>query len=194
MNLVVHDNLFSPELVRAAREQWPAASWKGWVAYDPQTQCKRASDLQTPIPPACGVLLAALASLQVAQWFGGDLIPDLSLHGAGLHEMPTGPGLRLHLDSDTHARLGVERVLSAVLWIHDEWRAAWGGELVLDGGATIRPTPGRVVVFDCRNELHHVEPVTCPADVSRRSLAMFFYSPQVGNNQRPRACFTEAHP
>jgi len=192
MNFVVHDGLFPPERIHAAREAWPAADWPGWVAYDPATQCKRASDLTTPLPTACGLLLAELAALPVADWFPAavrPLICDLGLRGAGLHEMPPGPGLAPHLDADTHGRLGIQRVLSAVLWVHELWTPLWGGELVFAGGAVVEPLPGRLVVFDCREEQHQVRAVTGPADVARRSLAVFWYGAQPGAGRRMHADF-----
>jgi hypothetical protein len=196
MNAIIHDNLFPPDLIRAAREQWPAADWPGWVAYDPATQCKRASDLTTPLPPACGVLLAALAALRVGAWFPlrDPLIPDLGLHGAGLHEMPPGPGLSPHLDADTHARLGVERALSAVLYVHEFWHPTWGGELEFGDGLAVEPAPGRLVVFDARDTPHAVRPVTCPDDYRRLSLAMFWYAPCAGPGTRLRADFRSDNP
>jgi hypothetical protein len=191
MNAVVHDNLFSRDLIRAARESWPAADWPGWVNYDPATQCKRASDLATPLPAACGQLLAELAALRVGAWFPSidPLVPDLGLRGAGLHEMPPGPGLAPHLDADTHARLGVARVLSAVLWIHELWTPLWGGELEFASGLVVAPDSGRLVIFDCCTEQHAVRPVTCPADVRRQSLAVFWYAPRPGPGRRLHADF-----
>lgn len=191
MNAIVHDNLFPSGLVRAANLTWPAADWKGWVRYDPSYECKRASDLMAPLPSPAGLLLARMAAVPVAEWFPSwpALVPDLSLWGAGLHEMPTGPGLARHLDADTHARLGLRRVLTAVLWVHDEWLPEWGGELQLGAGLAIVPAPGRLAVFACGEEWHEVRPVCCPPGASRRSLALFWYAASPGFGGRPRALF-----
>lgn len=188
MNVVVRDDLFSPDLIRTARESWPAADWPGWVRYDPKTQCKRASDLSTTIPAACGLLLTQMAALPVRDWFGGELISDLGLHGAGLHEMPRGEGLLHHFDADTHARLGVARVLSGMLYVHEYWPSTWGGALAFNG-AMIEPRPGRLVIFDSRDAQHAVGAVTCPDGICRRSLAMFWYAANPGPGTRVRAHF-----
>lgn len=191
MNAVVFDNLFPPELIRAASDWWPPASWPGWIAYDAAYECKRASDRGSTLPAAIGVLLARMAALPVGDWFPGrgPLTPDLSLWGAGLHEMPAGPGLTRHLDADTHPRLGLRRELSAVLWVHERWEPEWGGKLALESGLVVRPMPGRLCIFSCGNEWHEVRPVMCPEGVTRRSLAMFWYAAEPGDGARPRAVF-----
>lgn len=180
---------FPESVARAAREAWPAADWPGWVAYQSACEDKRASDLTHPIPGPCALLLAKMAQFPVAYFFPEtQLIPDLSLHGSGLHEMVAGKGLGQHLDADTHIRLGLERVLSAVLYVHEAWDSSWGGELML-ADARIAPLPSRMVIFDCRRIPHAVAALTCPEDVSRKSLALFWYAPAAGTGNRLRAAF-----
>lgn len=171
---------------------WPAADWPGWIQYVGADHFKRASDLATPLPTECSILLARMASLPVRNWFpdAGPLLPDLSLHGAGLHEVGPGPAVGRHLDADTHARLGLRRVLSGALYVHECWEDLWGGRLVLESGVIVSPRPGRLLIFDAREEWHRVEPVTCPAGVARRSLAMFWYAAEKGEGKRMRAGFT----
>ena len=194
MKAIALDGLFPPEMVRAACDWWPVPSWPGWVNYDPKYECKRASNLTDGLPPACSIMLARMAMLPVSQWFGvAALLPDLSLWGAGLYDMPAGGGLGRHLDADTHKRLGLRRELSAVLWVHDEWRPDWGGEVCLDGGLTVLPMSGRFLAFQCGQEWHEVKPVSCPAGVTRKALAMFWYAPVAGDGRRPRAVFA-GHP
>lgn len=172
---------------------WPDSSWPGWVRYEDMAHCKRTSDLREPLPKSIGVAICQLAQLPVEQWFSGygKLIPDLSLHGAGLHEIHAGPAIGRHLDADTHARLHVKRVLSMMLYVHREWSRDWGGELVLESGISIEPKPGRLVIFDSREEWHRVEPVQTPSGYSRRSLALFWYAAVAGRGERMRAKFAK---
>lgn len=175
--MIVIDNAFSP-----CHVSWPKT---GWVEYGN----KQASDLATPIPVDCAKLLARMALLPVAQWLPSlpPIVPDMGLYGSGLHQMPPGSWLDWHLDSDTHGRLGLARVLSAVLWVHPRWDDDWGGELCLESGITVLPKPGRLAIFDCREAWHSVAKITGPAQ--RRSLAMFWWSLDAGAGKRLRASF-----
>jgi hypothetical protein len=188
--LAVLDNPFNPSEVAAADIAWPDAEWPGWVLYNPRYESKRASDVTSKLPPACGLLLGRMAAMKLPEGFLTGLVPDLGCWGAGLNEMlPEGSGLGTHLDADTHGRLHLARVLSAVLYVHYQWDVSWGGELVLAEHQPVACLPGRLVIFDCRETLHRVEPVTCPKGRSRRSLSMFWYAPALGACKRVRAKF-----
>ena len=86
---------------------WPATDWPGWHRYQEDWHGKRASNLHTALPEVFGPVLARLAQLSHRWTMGFDrpsvylagLIPDLSLHGAGLHEMVSGARLGRHLDA-----------------------------------------------------------------------------------------------
>jgi hypothetical protein len=190
MRMVVLDDLFPNQLVDEANRQWPADDWPGWVNYGEPNHRKRASDLREPLPVACSVLLARIAALPVSQWFPdlpAQLLPDLSLHGAGLHELRQGGVVGDHLDADSHGRLGLQRVLSAALYLN--WQRGGGdvgGELRGDG-VVVEPRMGRLVVFDCRRLVHSVAEWRQPWP--RRSLAVFWYTVEPGGGQR-RAQFT----
>jgi hypothetical protein len=181
-------------LLAEAGRVWPARDWPGWIDYDrSHGGPKRASGLITPIPSACGELLRLLALLPVGEWFGiPDLIPDLGLWGAGLHQLDSGARLPLHLDAERHGRLHLGRVLSAVLYVHPEWETSWGGDLELWSetervAVSIAPLPGRLVLFDARGACHAVAPITGPAP--RQSLTMFWYSQAQATDSASRAHF-----
>lgn len=190
--MMILDDALPRQLIQAANAAWPAADWPGWIDYHDHGGGKRTSDLTTAIPVQCSQLLARMALMPVGDWMRAGLPPmvaDMGLHGSGLHQMSAGSCLHRHLDGDTHQRLGLARVLSAVLWVHPTWEDGWGGELVLESGVRVLPRPGRLVLFDCRHAWHSVAPVNCPAEVQRRSLAMFWWSLDAGSGKRPRASF-----
>src|SRR4051812_39781533 len=177
------DGAFDVAQIARAAADWPKDDWPGWVRYDGRAQDKRASDLQTPLPPSCAELLRLMSRVPVEWLFDApDLVPDLGLYGAGLHESETGHGVSLHLDADRHARLALQRVLSGALYVHSRWESEWGGELELwhadRSAASVRiaPLPGRLVIFDARGAAYHrVASVKAPEGIRRQSLAMFWY-------------------
>ncbi len=188
----VHDN----DLIASVNQSWPIPDWPGWMRYDTDDHTKSASDLSTAIPPVMSECLRRLALLPWSEWMGQDgLVPDLGLWGAGLHEMRPGESVGRHLDADHHPRLGLERRLSVMLYVHQHWEDDWGGELKLWDMMTgptvwIRPHPGRLVALDTRGPSYHsVAPVRCPEGLTRRSLCLFFYGPQSATFTRARAKF-----
>ncbi len=189
---LVIDGVLPSNLLSAVDASWPAADWPGWYVYADVAHRKRACDRSAPLPAPAGEALRQLALLPWGDWFGLDgLVPDLGLHGGGLHEVGYGGAVGPHLDADHHPRLGLARVLSVVCYTHPRWQAGWGGELdLLDEtgtlGRSVPPWPGRTVAF--AGGLHAVRPVFCPDSVSRRSLALFLYGPR-GAHCRPRAQF-----
>lgn len=191
----VIDGAFDAELVRAADQSWPGAD-APWVRYQTDLERKSALHQWEHIPQSCAELLGQMALLPVERWLGVPGVPDLSLYGAGLHEMGRGGRLAMHLDADRHARLGLSRRINAILFVGD-WRPDWGGALVLatnEPPLEILPAFNRLVLFATDDKsLHGVpQPLACPPGVSRRSVALYFWGPAGEATQRPRAEFYDA--
>ncbi|MCB2067468.1 MAG: 2OG-Fe(II) oxygenase [Erythrobacter sp.] len=114
-----------------------------------------------------------LASQPLHQWLGA--ITGMALHRTGgINLKLHGEGHYLHPHSD--ARPG--RQLCAVLYVHQAWDAAHGGEFVLHlaDGEQLRfaPEPGRLVLFDVtQTNVHTVAPVTA-SDVWRVNYTAWF--------------------
>ncbi len=187
----VHDN----DLIASVNQYWPAQNWPGWMQYSETCHTKRASNVVSELPPVVGECLRRVALLPWGEWMDQKgLVPDLGLWGAGLHEMRPGERVSCHLDADYHPRLGLERRLSVMLYVHSRWESDWGGELELWDGTSpvvsIEPLSKRLVALDTRGPSYHsVAPVCCPTGLTRRSLCLFFYGPQSATFTRARAKF-----
>ena len=80
--------------------------------------------------------------------------------------------------------MNVYRRLNLLIYLNKDWHPAWGGSLELwdTGGKArikqIQPVFNRAVLFDTSNFSYHghPEPVKCPPDRSRKSLALYYYS------------------
>jgi hypothetical protein len=195
----VIDDVAPAALLADLARDWPEPEWEGWVRYDPAIERKKASDLTTPIPRRASSLLALMAGMDLGQSvLSLGTVPDLSLCGGGLHELPPRGGhVGCHQDASHHPRLGLARAWSAVLWVHQRWESDWGGELVLHDAernpvVRIQPLPGRLAVFCTGGEAwHSVAPVLGP--LPRRSLALFGYRTCAGGVvTRRRARFAPA--
>ena len=188
---------FAPrELCRAASVAWPGERWEHWMRYDGREGTKYASRSAESLPQPCLQLLRSMLSLPLSVVLGLDkTFPDFSLHGAGMHMIPPGGRLPLHLDGDHHPVMGWGRAASCVLWI-DEWQPEWGGQLRLwaanatEPAVSIDPLPGRLAVFECGDlSWHDVAAVATSAPHPRRSLAAFYWTETAAKRLRPRAEF-----
>lgn len=127
-----------------------------------------------------------------------DLRADKLLYGSGLHCSPAGGKLDMHLDYCVHPITGEERRLNLILYLTPEWNAAWGGALdladpeckeIVDTFPCEFNTAG---IFETGDISYHGfrEPITCPAHVSRNSLALYYVSdPRPDVSRRLKAKF-----
>jgi hypothetical protein len=112
------------------------------------------------------------------------LVADPYFEGGGFHEIFTGGKLGIHADFRVHERLNLQRRLNMLIYLNKDWRAEWGGELELwDRGmkAKVRgvaPLFNRCVVFstDADSYHGHPDPLACPPEVSRKSMALYYYT------------------
>ena len=183
----VYDGLFSPGLVSAAASEFPCPEWTGWFRYDSPGEKKLAAN--TGIPESCARLLEEMNRL-----CPDDLLIDEDLYAGGLHAIPPGGWLDLHLDAELHRNTGMRRHTNLILFL-DDWNPRDGGQLefwdrdVSRCDLLISPSCGRAVAFDCRNVVHGIPNPTSPFGPWRRSLAVFWYEkPEI----RERAQFVAA--
>jgi hypothetical protein len=125
-----------------------------------------------------------------------DLISDPYFDGAGLHETLPGGWLDVHADFNYHGAVFLDRRLNVLIYLNREWHEDWGGCLELWDrelrGCVKRIVPrfNRMVIFNTSDFSYHghPEPVRCPPGVTRRSLALYYFS-----NGRPEAERSERH-
>jgi hypothetical protein len=192
---VVLDSFLSGGLLQEVVASWPAPDWPGWIEDDPRQPGKRVSDLATPLPDAVGDVLQWVALCDPASRMGMyGTVYDLGCWAAGLSEMAPGSALGLHQDAQAHGRLGLSRVVSCVVYVHEHWQRDWGGELCLcanDGNPAVRLAcrPARLVCFASRGAWHSVAAITGP--VPRRTITLQGYSGPAPAGARRRAHFGE---
>ena len=113
------------------------------------------------------------------------LIGDSYFTGGGLHCTERGGRLGVHHDFNF---LGNEwnpdyyRKCNLIIFLNDKWDDSWGGGLelwdkeLISKTHTIMPKLNRAVLFNIEDAPHgHPDPLNCPIEESRRSLAFYFY-------------------
>jgi 2OG-Fe(II) oxygenase superfamily len=171
---LVIENLVSQDLLQVLNAQWPADQWM-------KEQGKNQHKWSTSnLPSIFQEVTNAITPSWVSQLVGiPDLIADPDLFGAGLHCIPLGGFLRMHVDFNQHPK-GWHRRVNFLLYLNETWEEEWEGALILGKAKDVSyfPIGGRAVVFET-NDLSwhgHPERLVCPDNIQRRSLALYFYT------------------
>lgn len=112
------------------------------------------------------------------------LIPDPYFWGAGLHQIKKGGFLKIHADFNVHPTMRLARRLNLLLYLNKDWKEEYGGAFELwDESMTkcenkFLPVFNRMVIFSTTSTSYHghPDPLTCPENSSRKSLALYYYT------------------
>lgn len=175
MKFTVIDSFLSPQTVRQINEEWPT----------PETldkkRCSTSYKLSTSnVTPTAQKVVDDFDIEQIENITGiYGLICDPERFGAGLHCIPTGGFLNMHVDFNKHP-MGWHRRVNVLIYLNEDWKPEWKGQLQLgmDNPILIDPIAGRCVIFETTDDSWHghPEPLQCPPDRQRRSLALYFYT------------------
>ena len=120
------------------------------------------------------------------------LLPDPHFEGGGFHEISAGGKLGIHADFRIHEKLHLQRRLNLLIYLNEGWDDAWNGRLELwdrqmkQCVQAVAPIMNRCVVFNTDADSYHGHPdaLGTPADVKRRSIALYYYTASKGGLQR----------
>ena len=195
---VVLDHVVVPEVFDAAVREFPAMGDSSWQGYLHVNETKYANSN----PETWGTTLRDIARELVSPQFVAflseltgiaDLIPDWSMDGGGLHQTLRGGHLNVHADFTTHhTNQNWRRRVNILLYLNAEWQSDWGGHLELwnssmtERRAQVEPAPNRMLVFTTSfDSFHgHPDPLRCPPDVARRSMALYYFTEEVAPVRR----------
>jgi hypothetical protein len=104
--------------------------------------------------------------------------------GAGFHETSRDGLLGVHADFRINNELHVQRRLNLLIYLNPEWDDDWMGQLELwtrdmaSCAAKVSPLLNRCVVFSTEADTWHghPDPLRTPDGVTRRSIAMYYYT------------------
>jgi len=121
------------------------------------------------------------------------LVADPYFAGGGLHETLTGGHLGIHADFNRHNIMNVRRRLNLLIYLNEDWEDQFGGFLELWSRdmkkceKRVKPAIGTAVVFNTDlDSFHgHPDPLQCPEDKSRRSIALYYYTSAADLNDQP---------
>lgn len=187
---VVLDDVLLPEVFGKVSGEFPGIRDKFWKGYLHVNETKY-SNTQ---PDSWGSTLHDVAEQFCSEKFVAylekltgieNLMPDWSMDGGGLHQTLTGGHLNIHADFTTHhIEENWARRVNILLYLNTEWREEWGGKLELwDKDMTacqarVMPAGNRMLIFTTGVDTFHGHPdgLTCPPDVARRSMALYYFT------------------
>jgi Rps23 Pro-64 3,4-dihydroxylase Tpa1-like proline 4-hydroxylase len=186
---VVFDNFFDPALVELVLEEFPKPDAIRWQKFDNPREIKLASSKEASFGAATRLLLYHLNCATFLEFLSAvtgvdNLIPDPRFEGGGLHQIVRGGKLGVHADFNKHRDFGLDRRLNLLLYLNKDWREEYGGHLQLwDQNMThceakVLPLFNRVMIFGTTDfTFHgHPDPLNCPGEMSRKSLALYYFS------------------
>lgn len=185
----VIDDFFPPHVVEAVLASFPRPSDLEWLKFDRAQEKKLASNKERSLPDAVRQLIWEMNSqvfLQFLQNLTGieGLLPDPRMQGGGMHQIERGGQLGIHVDFNRHGVYKLDRRLNVLLYLNKDWSEDYGGHFELWDRQVERcvrrvlPIFNRLVVFSTtETSWHgHPDPLTCPEDRTRKSLALYYYT------------------
>jgi hypothetical protein len=196
---IVIDDFMDKEILRGLLAEWPVASTDKKYYNRPQERLKyewRPQELNAPFLRSFLTEMNAEPMVRFLEALTGIryLIADAYYDGAGLHEIRRGGHLGIHADFNIHKGMNALRRLNVLIYLNDDWDPSYGGDLELwakdmsEARHKVAPKLGRAVIFNTElDSFHgHPDPLTCPPDRTRRSIALYYYTaPEAGLQHVP---------
>lgn len=191
-HIVVDDVLFGDAFTHAAKEFPPMRDpfWKGYLHVNETKYGNTQPDTWGPTLNAVAKEFVSPEFVSFLEELTGitSLLPDWSMDGGGLHQTLRGGHLNVHADFTTHhVKENWSRRVNILLYLNEEWREEWGGQLELwdkemtAPQAKVQPAGNRMLVFTTTADSFHGHPdaLTCPEDLARCSMALYYFTEEV---------------
>lgn len=186
---IVFDDLFPEELLDHVIEEFPDENDSTWKKFNNDKEVKLASQGDEVLGPYTRAFINNLNSgtfinfLEELTGIKG-LIPDPQLVGAGMHRIMPGGKLGIHADFNKHNSMNLDRRLNVLVYLNKDWDESYGGHFELwnhemtEAVVKVLPVFNRMAMFTTTSTSWHghPNPLTCPEDRSRRSIALYYYT------------------
>jgi len=198
---IVFDDFFDPNLLEQVLAEFPQPGAIRWQQFDNEHEIKLASAAESSFGPVTRLFLYHLNSITFLEFLSSvtgipNLISDPRFDGGGLHQIVRGGKLGIHADFNRHRAYNLDRRLNLLLYLNKDWREEYGGHLQLWNRdmtrceARVLPVFNRVMIFGTTDFTYHghPDPLQCPEGMTRKSLALYYFS-----NGRPAEEISDRH-
>ncbi len=187
---IYFDDFFNSEFLTKVLEEFPDLQQANKIAFDDSKQKKFGGKGDELFGPRTRELMYFLNSepflkfLQKLTGMKEQLIGDPYFKGGGQHEIVNGGFLKIHADFNKHPTLGLDRRVNVLVYLNKNWEEKFGGHFELwdqnmeDCKKRILPLFNTMAIFSTTDfSFHgHPDPLNCPPNQSRKSLALYYYS------------------
>ena len=184
------DNLWDEEFIQnCAEDVLDFSKWQGEKNFY-GSEKKRYTNRYDDFPSNIKKIIDEAYSIKFLNWlkkFTGEevILPDPFLVGGGIHSTIRGGFLKVHSDFNWNKQLSLFRKLNLLIYLNKSWNVKWGGHLELWSKNVkkcekkISPLINKTVIFSTTDISYHghPEPLNCPDDIQRNSIALYYYSP-----------------
>jgi hypothetical protein len=178
------------QTAQAIANEFPAPDTVAWTQYKHHNENKLGMAKRELFPPRLRAVADELNSPRFVDWLSRltgipGLIPDPSLEGGGLHQSGRGGFLNVHTDfSMHHYHKHWRRRVNVIIYLNPGWQERWGGAIEFWERSMQRcvakypPLLNRAVIFTTDERSLHgfPDPLLCPENVARKSLAFYYYT------------------
>jgi len=183
-------NFFNPETLEKVLSEFPDLSLEDAIIFNKKNEKKLAGKGEKAFGRETRKFMRFLNSepfLEFIQTLTGidePLLPDPYFLGGGLHEIKKEGLLKVHADFNKHYDTGLDRRVNALIYLNKNWKDEYGGHIELwdrnmrQCEQRILPEFNTLVLFTTTSISYHghPDPLTCPDGMSRKSLAVYYYS------------------
>jgi hypothetical protein len=187
---ILLQDFLEPEIALAMAKEFPRPASDAWTQYKHANENKLGMPKRELFPTTLGIVTDELNSPQFVAWVSEltgipNLIADPMLEGGGLHQSGPGGYLNVHTDfSMHHFHTTWHRRVNLILYLNPGWQEEWGGAIELwerrmvRCGAKYPPLLNHALIFTTDDRSLHgfPDPLTCPEGLSRKSLALYYYT------------------
>jgi Rps23 Pro-64 3,4-dihydroxylase Tpa1-like proline 4-hydroxylase len=193
-------NFLDPEIAQEMAREFPRPAADAWTQYKHANENKLGMTRRERFPPLLRAVTEELNSPDFVDWISQltgipDLLADPMLDGGGLHQSGRGGYLNVHTDfSKHHFHPNWHRRVNLIIYLNANWHESWGGSLELwekspEGKMTrcvakYPPLLNHAIIFTTTEKSLHgfPDPLTCPENQSRKSLALYYYTAEANPN------------
>ncbi|SFE00497.1 Proline 4-hydroxylase (includes Rps23 Pro-64 3,4-dihydroxylase Tpa1), contains SM-20 domain [Chitinophaga sp. CF118] len=188
---IVLENFLNPEVLNACVDEFNKLNEAdGWINYVHYNEKKAGLNKLDALPTTIKRTINELNSpafLEFLSTITGikGLMKDDLLEGGGIHQSKRNGYLNIHADFTVHPHhRHWQRRVNVLVYLNKDWEEEWGGKLELWDTEMkacerkVLPIFNRCVIFNTDADSYHghPEPTTCPEDVFRRSIALYYYT------------------
>jgi hypothetical protein len=186
---IYFDNFFISERLKEILNEFPDLTHQADIRFNDPNQVKLASKGEYRFGPRTKDFMHYMNSQPFLEFLSNltgiqNLIPDPFFDGGGCHQIQPGGMLKIHADFNKHPATRLDRRLNVLIYLNEDWQESYGGHFELwdsemkECRRKILPLFNRMAMFSTTSLSYHghPNPLTCPPDRTRKSLALYYYT------------------